>query len=131
MKWRICSKWRSYWNKQKCAGNAVLGNNYTNQTIFFFHVSQNVIAIRISERSQKTFDHEQNGWKQRYLALLLKESERLAEAARELTCLCGKSKNEYKYEYVVENTWKQVAGKFEFVSANKTIFLDILLYDSL
>ena len=65
------------------------------------------------------------------LALPLKENERLAEAARELTCLCGKSKNEYKYEYVVENAWKQVAGEFEFVSANKTTFLDILLYDSL
>ena len=49
----------------------------------------------------------------------LEENEQLSEIVREFSCLYDKSKKEYKGKNVVENAWKQVVEKLEFLSDDK------------
>ena len=57
--------------------------------------------------------------KSRVASLSFEENEQLSEVVREFPCLYDKSKKEYKDENVVENAWKQVAEKLEFLSDGK------------
>lgn len=63
--------------------------------------------------------------KRRLIALSLGENEELAEVVKQYPCLYNKAKKEYKDKAVVENSWKKVAEKLDFIEDGMLFLYDI------